>query len=357
MRRVVTRTAARRSASGSRGCDVVTFRAMRRTLSAKDLLEATSFHGARALLAAASLGVFDALAGRRATAGAVARRIGGDPAATLRLLAVLVSQRLVEKEGGKYRLAPGARDLLTTDGAHSMAALLRHRAARFKAWALLDEAVRAGGPVVVAPDAADDPLAVEAAHARRDMARRWAPVLAGWLDLGGARSLLVFGDGTGVFAEHFARRDPRLALTVVDTPASVSVGRDHLRGRPEAARIRMIDGSPPAAAIPRTRFDAAFLCDALHHHGPEATQSLLARIRKAIKPGGLLVVRDRFHEGTGPADLTNLLYDLQLLLTTREGRCHAEREAADAMRAAGFTKVAVRDPGLGDASKVLLARA
>jgi SAM-dependent methyltransferase len=330
---------------------------MRRIVSAKDLLDATAFHGARALLAATTLGVFDALAGRRATAGAVARRIGGDPAATARLLSVLVALRLLDREGGKFRLAPGARELLTEDGSHSMTALLRHRAARFRAWAMLDEAVRTGGAVVVAGDAADDPLALEAARARRDMARRWAPVLASWLDLGDARTVLVFGDGTGVFAEHFARRDERLALTVVDTPAAVAVGREHLRGRPEAARIRLVAGSPPVTAIPRGRFDAAFLSDSLHRHGPAAAQELLARVRKSIKPGGLVVVRDRFHEGTGPGDLENLLYDLQLLLTTPEGRCHAEREASDALRAAGFRKVAVRDPGLGDASKILLARA
>src|SRR5690349_12460785 len=150
----------------------------RRTLTARDVLDMASFHGARALLAAASLGVFEALSGRRATPAAVARRTGCDPAAMERLLAVLLGMRLLEQDGRKVRLAPGARDLLTDSGALSLSDLLRHRAARFRAWALLEDAVRTGKPVVLPGDGEDDPLGLQAARARRDSARRWAPVVA-----------------------------------------------------------------------------------------------------------------------------------------------------------------------------------
>ena len=102
----------------------------RRTLTIRDVLVATSFHGARALLAAASLGVFDALAGRRATSGAIARRIGADPGATERLVQALVGMHLLEKEGKKVRLAPGAREILTEEGENSLAGLLRHSASK-----------------------------------------------------------------------------------------------------------------------------------------------------------------------------------------------------------------------------------
>jgi len=325
----------------------------RRTLSARDVLEMTAFHGARALLAAASLGVFEALSGRRATAGAVARRCGTDPAATERLLRVLLGMRLVEQEGSKLRLAPGARELLTEEGSLSLADLLRHRGARFKAWALLEESVRTGRPVVLAGDGEDDPLALQAARARRDSARRWAPVLASWMDFGAARTLLLLGDGPAVHAHHFARAHPRLQITVVDTPASVAVGRDYLRGRPEARRVRLVQGDPWKAGPPSGRWDAAFLSNALHGAPLDEVRRLLRRIRKALRPKGLCVIRDRFLEDRGPLPLENALYDLQLLLTTRGGRCHREREAADALRAAGFRNVSVRDPGLADEERIV----
>jgi len=325
----------------------------RRTLTSRDVLDMTSFHGARALLAAASLGVFEALAGRRATPAAVARRIGCDPAATERLLGVLVGMRLLETEGRKVRLAPGARDLLTDAGALSLSDLLRHRATRFRAWALLEDSIRTGRPVALPGETEDDPLALQGARARRDSARRWAPVVASVVDLGDARSLLLLGDGPSIYALHFARARPRLQITVMDSAASIAVGREFLKGRPEARRIRLAAGDPSRDELPRGRHDAALLSDALHPLSPEAVAGLLRRVRKALRPKGLLVIRDRFLEDRGPWPLENALYDLQLLLTTREGRCHGIRAVADMVRAAGFRSVSTRDPGLADEERVV----
>ena len=330
---------------------------VRRTLTARDVLDATSFHGARALLAAASLGVFEALAGRRATPGAVARRIGCDPAATERLCNVLIALRLLEQEGKKLRLAPGARELLTEDGSFSLIDLLRHRAARFRAWALLEDSIREGKPVVLAGEGEDDALALQAARARRDSARRWAPVVASWLDLGAARQLLLLGDGPAVYAVNFARARPRLSITVVDSPASIAVGREYLKGKPEARRIRLVAGSPLKGTIPAGKYDAAVLSDALHGLSLENSRKLLRKVRKALRPKAFLLVRDRFLEDRGPWPVENALYDLQLLLTTREGRCHTLREMANAVRAAGFRGVTARDPGLADDEMIVTGTA
>jgi len=269
----------------------------------------------------------------------------------------LVGLHLLEREGKKVRLAPGARELLTDEGEFSLADLLRHRAARFKAWAQLEESVRSGKPVVVAGEEAEDPLALQAARARRDSARRWAPVLASWVDLGKAKSLLILGDGPAVHAHHFARTRPALAITVADTPASIAVGRDYLRGRPEARRIRLVPRDAGRGDLPPGRFGAAFLSSALHPLPPEGMRGLLRRVKRSLRPGGLLLVRDRFLEDRGPGPLENALYDLQLLLTTREGRCHTLGEAEAALRAAGFRGILRADPGLTDPARILTARA
>ncbi|NUN53294.1 MAG: methyltransferase domain-containing protein, partial [Planctomycetaceae bacterium] len=190
-----------------------------------------------------------------------------------------------------------------------------------------------------------------------DSARRWAPVLANFLDLGSAKSLLLLGDGPAVHAHHFARTHPRLAITVLDTPASVAVGREYLAGKAEAARIRLVPGDPLRDDLPEGRFSAAFLSDALHSFSLEDARRLLRRVRRSLKAGGLLVVRDRFLDDRGPGPLENALYDVQLLLTTREGRCHSLKEVEAAVRAAGFGKIRAADPGLSDPTRILTARA
>ena len=329
----------------------------RRTLTVRDVLLATAFHGARAFLAAAALGVFDALAGRRATPAAIARRTGTDPDAMERLVNALLGMRLLERQGKKVRLAPGAREILTEEGENSLGGLLRHRAARFKAWARLEDSIRSGKPVVVAGEDADDPRALLGARARRDSARRWAPILASWVDLGTAKTLLLLGDGPAVYAHYFAQACPALALTVLDNPASIAVGKEYLKGRPEARRIRLVAGSALRDPIPAGRFGAAFLSDALHVHSLENVRRLVRRVRKSLRKGGLLLVRDRLLDERGEGPLENSLYDLQLLLTTREGRCHTVGEVGDALRAAGFRRVGVLDPGLADPARILSGRA
>jgi SAM-dependent methyltransferase len=261
--------------------------------------------------------------------------------------------RLLEQEGRKVRLAPGARDLLTEGGALSLSDLLRHRAARFRAWALLEDAVRTGRPVVLPGDGEDDPLALQAARARRDSARRWAPVIASLVDIGDAKALLLLGDGPSIYAFHFARARPKLQITVVDSAASIAVGREFLRGKAEARRIRLAAGDPAKDELPKGRFDAAFLSNSLHSMSLDSVGALLRRVRKALRPRGLLVIRDRFMEEKGPWPVENALYDLQLLLTTRQGRCHGIREISDAVRAAGFRSVSSRDPGLADEERIV----
>jgi hypothetical protein len=329
---------------------------VRRSWSPRDVLEATSFHGPRALLTASNVGVFEALAGRRATAGAVAKRIRCDADALARLLNVLVEMRLLRREGTKYSLSPGLRDLVTDGGGRSMSDLLRHRSARFGAWSRLEESLRTGRPVEAATGGADDPISLRAAKARRDSARLWAPVIAHGVELGPGRSFLVLGEGASVYASHFATARSRSRVIVVDHGASLVVGREFLAGRPESERVEFLDASPSSDWKFEGRADAAFFADALHALTPEEVRRLLRRTRKAMADGGRLFIRDRFLSARSQGNLGNSLYDLQLLLTTEGGRCHRLDEVSDWVRAAGFRGVAVWAGDLGEDSLLLCAR-
>ena len=99
------------------------------------------------------------------------------------------------------------------------------------------------------------------------------------------------GAGTGIFVETFS--------TAVGASGHVYAGdikpeflekieRD-ARGR-DLKNVTTVLGAERSANLPARSIDLAFVCDTYHHF--EFPRSMLASIRRALKPGGTLVVVD-----------------------------------------------------------------
>jgi SAM-dependent methyltransferase len=99
------------------------------------------------------------------------------------------------------------------------------------------------------------------------------------------------GAGTGLFLEPFARAvGPAGRLYCVDiAPGFVA----HLTERAEALGLGQVEAvlcSERSVELPERSIDVAFLCDTYHHF--EYPRSTLASIRRALRPGGRLVLID-----------------------------------------------------------------
>ncbi|HRI11627.1 MAG TPA: methyltransferase domain-containing protein, partial [Verrucomicrobiota bacterium] len=67
----------------------------------------------------------------------------------------------------------------------------------------------------------------------------------------------------------------------------------HLRGRAEREKlsaVRVVEGSDRSVELPEASIDVAFICDVYHHF--EHPEDSLASIRRALRPGGSLVLID-----------------------------------------------------------------
>jgi 2-polyprenyl-3-methyl-5-hydroxy-6-metoxy-1,4-benzoquinol methylase len=95
--------------------------------------------------------------------------------------------------------------------------------------------------------------------------------------------LLDFGCGIGNLTERFA--SPRAGLDEVHgyDPSEVSVAE--AKARAPGATFHT-----DVASLPSGHFDVAVLSGVLHHVVPEERRDVLATVRKALRPGGHIVV-------------------------------------------------------------------
>jgi len=104
-----------------------------------------------------------------------------------------------------------------------------------------------------------------------------------------ATAILDLGTGTGALAAHCLRVAPRARVTGIDSEAAMLVlARKRLGPRANLVHSRFEDAAFPPA-------DAVVTSLALHHiFSPTVKMSVYRRIRRAIRPGGLLIFADCF---------------------------------------------------------------
>ena len=126
---------------------------------------------------------------------------------------------------------------------------------------------------------------------------RWYPSRDAWqkphevvmaLSLKADESIADLGAGTGYFSRRFARHAGKVWAVDID-PKLLAIAAQGKPTNPEIVLGKADDPGLPAAAV-----DTIFICDVWHHI--EGRAAYLVKLRKALKPGGRIVVVD-FKEG------------------------------------------------------------
>jgi SAM-dependent methyltransferase len=104
--------------------------------------------------------------------------------------------------------------------------------------------------------------------------------------------LLDVGGNSGEFAAQICMRHARLHATVMDLPVVCQIGEAHLRGRPEAPRVRFLAADARVDPWPEA-VDAVTFKSMLHDWPDRDATLFLARAHAALRPGGTLVIFER----------------------------------------------------------------
>ena len=154
--------------------------------------------------------------------------------------------------------------------------------------------------------------------------------------LRGRRHLLDLAGGEGVFACAALQRWPELRATVFDLPAVADRARKTFAERGVATRAAATGGDLFADAPPEGA-DTVSLVRVLHDHDDEPARAILHAARRALGPGGRLLVAEPMSATPGAEPMGDAYFGFYLL-AMGSGRPRSARELGAMIREAGFSR-------------------
>jgi SAM-dependent methyltransferase len=293
-------------------------------ISARDAYFLAEAVGAASTIAAAGrLRVLDALAAGPLPADELAIRCELAAGAAERLALALASIGVLERDGGRYRLAV-ERGLVE---------------AQSNLWGRLSEVVRGGSPVgfdEASIAAAEYPSLVGFLRMLDEApARRAAASLAAGLPADGR--VLEVGAGSAAWSLALVAEHPSCQVTALDLPPVLEVTRRSVEDAGRADRYRFLPGNVFLDDL-GGHYDLALIANVVHLFGEARAIELLTRVGAALRPGGRLAVIDIMPDRGGPSRRA-ALHDMSLLLRTRDGALHPYGSYTKWLRRAGLEPV------------------
>ncbi len=169
------------------------------------------------------------------------------------------------------------------------------------------------------------------------------------------RRLLDVGGGEGAFLVAAARRAPSLELALFDLPSVAQRAGEHLREHGLGARAQVHGGDFRRDDLPGGA-DLLSLVRVVHDHDDGTVRALLERARRALVPGGTLLIAEPM-AGTHGAMPVGAAYFGFYLLAMGSGRSRTPEQLSLLLRSTGFEAVEERATRRPLLCRVLVARA
>lgn len=308
------------------------------------------------LFSAVELGIFEALRDGGLSSASIASRCGSSPPYTERLLHACVNLGLLAREGDTFTCTPLASTALLPGAPGYVGDWVGFMGECYRAWGGLEEAIRTGKPV----ESGVEQLSSGAGFTRRlilamdQYGQGPGRQLASRIDLSGRVRLLDLGGGAGTYSMLLAERFPELRPVIFDLPPVAEIAREVIAERGFSTRVEVRSGDYLSDDI-GDGYDVVLLSNMLHQEDPETCKLLLGKARRALRPGGLLIVNSAVLGPDRAGPEWSVLMSLQLLLFYRGGRVYTGEELVQMLEETGFEAVQVRKVSLLGAETLLLA--
>jgi SAM-dependent methyltransferase len=315
---------------------------------------AGGFRQSLILLTANRYGIFDLLAGKPASAQDVAAAKSWDLGATTVFLNGLVAMGFLHKAGNLYSNTEISQKLLVAGTPDYQGDILKHNLNLLEyRWIRLHEVLKSGKPASSpAPG-----LEAERLHnfiaGMANSASLFAPSLWNQVDLSSYQRLLDVGGGPGSYAFEACKRFLGLEAVVFDLPAVEPIFDEYHAKSGLEGRVAFHGGDYLEEALPGG-FDVALLSNIIHSLGEEENLVLLGKIRNALLPGGLLILKDFFISEDGTEPLWTALFAMNMVLGTESGNTYTRAAVEKWLSRTGFSLEKYFD--LSEQTGVLLAK-
>lgn len=169
------------------------------------------------------------------------------------------------------------------------------------------------------------------------------------------RRLLDVGGGEGVFACAAAAQAQQLQVQVFDLPAVAELARARFAREGLAGRAEAVGGDFFNDELPRGA-DLISLVRVVHDHDDDRVLRLLAAVRRALPPGGTLLLAEPL-AGTAGAEAMGEAYFGFYLLAMGRGQPRRFERLREMLLASGFENVRLHPTAMPLQTRVLTAKA
>lgn len=307
---------------------------------------AFSFAPERVLHATLALDVYSHMSRGAKTAADIAKAADASERGMTMLLDAAAAFGLIAKQNGAYELTPMAQTFLVRQSPAYIGAMMEDDTI-WNSWTNIVECVKTGTSSwrVETEKGATDffPTLIKSLHVMGYMpAQRMAQELK--LPLGA--HVLDVACGSAAWSIPFAEADPQAHLTLQDFSGVLEHTKGYLERHKVIDRCDFLPGNLREVDFGENKFEAAVLGNIVHSEGPESSQNLFAKLHRALKPGGKIIIVDMIanEERTGPPFA--LIFALNMLVATKDGGTYTFGEYNSWLHDAGFADVQTLDVGI-----------
>jgi hypothetical protein len=125
----------------------------------------------------------------------------------------------------------------------------------------------------------------------------------------------------------------------LDWPTVNKIAKGFVGKSGVADRFETIDGDFHTTDFGSNRYDYAIYAHIAHQEAPAGNVATFRKFRKALKPGGTLLVNDFILNDDGTGHPFALMFGSQMLLVTKEGNVWRQSDYRSWLGEAGFTSV------------------
>jgi ubiquinone/menaquinone biosynthesis C-methylase UbiE len=289
--------------------------------------------------------LFRHLEGEGQTPDVVSQKAGISRRGAQALLDGLLGLGLVELKDGRYRNTPDASTFLIEGKPSYLGGMAKLNYLDFDRWSTLAEAARTGVPQIketsetpelaywemLVPSIAALSFPVAQIAAERLKLAKAGPVT--WLDVGG---------GSGVFSAVWLGINREARAVQLDWPNINQIAHGFVGKFGVGDRFKTIDGDFHTADLGSGVYDQILYSHIAHMETPESNLAVFKKFRKALKPGGTLVINDFIvnDDRTAHHPFALMFYSV-MLIQTPGGATYRKSDYKTWLSEAGFKNVSV----------------
>ena len=174
------------------------------------------------------------------------------------------------------------------------------------------------------------------------------------IDFSQSRRVLDVGGGEGEFLSRLALHAPHLHVTLFDLPEVALRARARFERANISDRSSTVGGSFLASQLP-SDCDVVTLLRVIHDHDDTEARKILSAVRKAVPPGGRLILAEPMAETPGAAAMGHAYFGFYLWAMGR-GRSRSAQTITQMLKDAGFTSVTEIRTRIPLQARILVAR-